>query len=299
VSADEFAAADDSSAVKKVTDARAEAISIRWLDDATVVLRQTKASHWEAPFLFLLFGTHRALLLDTGATEDPAEFPLRAVVDDLIETWLGRDVQNEPALNGPDERDPRRTDAYGLVVAHTHAHGDHIAGDSQFAERPRTVTVGTSVDAVVDFFGFSDWPNQLAQLDLGGRVIDLIPGPGHEPSAVVFFDAATRTLFTGDTIIPGRLYVRDAPTYRTTIGRLMSFAESHDVDQLLGCHIEMSSTPGVDFPVATVDQHDEAPLELPVSIIAEVRDAALEAGDRPMKIVRDRFILYNLVNATA
>lgn len=41
----------------------------------TVILRQNKSVHFEAPFLFLLFGNERALLLDTGATADPAHFP--------------------------------------------------------------------------------------------------------------------------------------------------------------------------------------------------------------------------------
>lgn len=38
--------------------------------------------------MFLLFGTDRVLLLDTGATEDPKLFPLRATVDELIGEWL-------------------------------------------------------------------------------------------------------------------------------------------------------------------------------------------------------------------
>ena len=61
-----------------------------WYDENTVILRQNKAIDYEAPFLFLLFGQQRAVLLDTGATAAPDLFPLRRVVDGLIETWLGR-----------------------------------------------------------------------------------------------------------------------------------------------------------------------------------------------------------------
>ncbi len=40
-------------------------------DAHTFILRQSKTVNFEAPFLFLLCGNERALLLDTGATADP------------------------------------------------------------------------------------------------------------------------------------------------------------------------------------------------------------------------------------
>ena len=46
-------------------------------------------------------------------------------MDQLVEQWL--------------DKHPR--DAYGLLVLHTHAHGDHVAGDAQFADRPDTLVV--------------------------------------------------------------------------------------------------------------------------------------------------------------
>jgi len=76
------------------------------------------AINFEAPFIYLLFGNTRALLLDTGATASPELVPVRSVVDSLIERWL--DVH------------PRSR--YQLLVLHTHGHGDHIAGDGQFRD---------------------------------------------------------------------------------------------------------------------------------------------------------------------
>ena len=252
-------------------------LEVTRLSASTVRLRQPKAAHWEAPFLFLLFGTERALLLDTGATADAERLPLRQTVDDLIAEWL---------------RSHPRTD-YGLVVAHTHSHGDHIAGDDQFAGRPHTTVVGTRVEDVIAFFGLHDWPEHPVVLSLGGRDIDVIPGPGHEPSAVVFFDRESGTLFTGDTVYPGRLYIRDRRAFRATIDRLIAFRDANGphVRVLRGCHVEMSSAPGVDYPVGTVEQPDEVPLDLPPTILDEVRLALDAETDAGRKVVRDRFIL--------
>jgi hypothetical protein len=73
-------------------------LQIHWYDENTVILRQNKAIDYEAPFLFLLFGEQRAVLLDTGATASPDFFPLRRVVDGLIESWLSRNPHSEYAL---------------------------------------------------------------------------------------------------------------------------------------------------------------------------------------------------------
>ena len=100
-------------------------IQVHHYDEHTVILRESKSVNFEAPFLYLLFGNDRALLLDSGATADPAKFPLRATIDQLVTRWLARN--------------PRST--YQLVVAHTHGHGDHVAGDAQFAGRPATTIV--------------------------------------------------------------------------------------------------------------------------------------------------------------
>src|SRR5580698_754517 len=65
-------------------------IQVHRYDEHTAILRQSKSVNYEAPFLFLLFGNERALLLDTGATADPQKFPLRETVDVLIAAWLAK-----------------------------------------------------------------------------------------------------------------------------------------------------------------------------------------------------------------
>src|SRR5690348_14044179 len=97
-------------------------IQVHWYDEHTVILRQNMAINYEAPFMFLMFGDDRAVLIDTGATASSEFFPLRTVIDALVTQWL--------------ERHPR--DDYPLLVLHSHSHGDHVAGDGQFADRPGT-----------------------------------------------------------------------------------------------------------------------------------------------------------------
>ena len=51
-------------------------LQVHRFDEHTFVLRQSKAVTYEAPFLYLLFGNDRALLLDTGAVADPRRMPV-------------------------------------------------------------------------------------------------------------------------------------------------------------------------------------------------------------------------------
>ena len=253
-------------------------LQVHAVDEHTYLLRQNKTTHYEGPFLALLLGADRALLLDTGATADAA-VPLRATVDALLAGWL--------------ERHPR--ERYPLVVAHTHAHGDHVAGDGQFAGRPDTVVVGHDVGAVREFFGFGDWPRDVVPFDLGGgRVLEVTGIPGHHEASIALFDPWTGVLFTGDTVYPGRLYVVDLPAFTDSLDRLVAFAAGRRVSHVLGCHVEMTTTPGKDYPLGTRYQPDEPPPQLPVTVLAAVRDAARAAAGRPGVLVHDTFLLVDV-----
>jgi glyoxylase-like metal-dependent hydrolase (beta-lactamase superfamily II) len=236
----------------------------------TFVLRQSKSVHWEAPFMYLFQGRERALLLDTGATEAPDRFPLRDTVDELI---------------GDQE----------LIVAHTHGHGDHVAADGQFADRPATVVVPKDVDAVRSFFGFAGWPTEIVTLELGGRLLEIFGIPGHHDASIAVFDPRSGFLVTGDTVYPGRLYVFDFPAFQDSLERMVMFAARRPVTRIMGCHIEMTTTPGVDYPMGTTHQPDEPPLPMTVAQLTAVRDAAAPLGDQPGIHVFDDFIIHHIV----
>ncbi|HEX5496485.1 MAG TPA: MBL fold metallo-hydrolase, partial [Mycobacteriales bacterium] len=253
------------------------AIQAHRVDPHTFVLRQNKAVHYEAPFLYLFCGNDRALLLDTGATAEADRFPLRATVEGILDDWLAEHPRN----------------SYELVVAHTHAHGDHVAADPQFADRPATTVVGLDVDAVRSFFGFTDWPAQVVTFDLGGRVLEVTGCPGHHDTSIAVYDRWSGFLVTGDTVYPGRLYVRDFPAFTASLDRLVALAGSRPVIRVMGCHVEMTRRPGRDFPIGATYQPGEAALPMTTDQLVALRDAARSVADRPGVHVFDDFVIFH------
>ena len=250
-------------------------IQVHACDEHTYILRQNMAVSYEAPFMFLLFGGSQALLLDTGATANPRFFPLRRTVDAIIDGWLA---------------DHPHPDDYGLLVLHTHSHSDHTAADGQFADRANTVVIGAKRDAAWPYFGFADEPESAVQVDLGGRVLDCLATPGHHEAAVTYYDRYSGILFTGDTVYPGRLYVFDWPGFVRSIDRLADWCTQRPVTYLLGCHIEMTTTPGVDYPVGWSYQPDEPPLQLTTDHLEQIQSMLKANNLQP-----DRYVLPQMI----
>lgn len=231
----------------------------------TWVFRQNKCIHYEAPFMFLFEGREKALLVDTGAPYGNKAFPLEEMIRGIIK-----------------EKE--------LIVVHTHTHGDHHAADSQFAGKPHTTVVGWSLEEVQAYFRLSGWPDQTARVALGDRDIEVIPIPGHDKASVAYYDPVSRLLLSGDSFYPGRLYVRDWDAFRKSIDRLSEFCVQHQVEYLVGNHIEMTMTFGKDYPTGTTFQPDEHPLPLRFDQLRILRDS-LNLMDVPARKVFDEFIV--------
>jgi len=247
--------------------------------DDTIILRENKCINYEGPFIYLLFGNDKVFMQDTGAApaaNSGIAFPIRETVQKVVNDWAKK--HGKASMQ--------------LLVTHSHAHGDHIGGDAQFAGQSNTTVVGTKVEDVQSFFGIRDWPNQLVTLDLGGRILDIIPIPGHEPTSIAVYDRRTKLLLTGDTLYPGRLYIRDWPAFKASIERLASFVKSHEISQVLGTHIEMSTKPGVDYPVRTTYQPEEHELAMKPAHILELYDAIMKMKDGPVRETHNDFIVY-------
>lgn len=185
----------------------------------TFVLRESLCATFEAPFIYLLLGSSKALLIDTGAVEDPKEMPLADTVRGLL------------PLVGASKMP--------LQVLHTHRHLDHRAGDLQFANLPGVQVVPAFLEDVRKHFGFN-WPEGLAQVELGDRTIDVIFTPGHDPTHVAFYDRNTGLFFSGDFLLPGRLLVDDSDEYLASAQRVADFISIRPITHVLGAHIEMN-----------------------------------------------------------
>ena len=181
-----------------------------------------------------------------------------------------------------------------LVVAHSHCHGDHHQGDAEFQDRPDTTVVGLYPKDVADFFKISDWPNEIVPYGLGGRVLDVIPTPGHQSAHVMVFDRKTRLLFSGDSLGPYRLYIpmNEAKTYRDSIDRVAALTKDKHVSWILGAHIEMTTKPGELIPDEASSHPDEHVLEIPYSSLAEPQTALHAMGDKLVQQAHRDFVIF-------
>lgn len=93
--------------------------------------------------------------------------------------------------------------------------------------------VGFDLEGVRRQYGFTDWPNGLARINLGERSIDVIPTPGHNETEVFFYDGSTGLFFSGDFLMPGRLLVDDANAYLTSAKRVAAFVSDRPVSVVL------------------------------------------------------------------
>ena len=240
---------------------------------AFYILRESGCTNYEKPFLYLIFGRDKALLVDTGAG---AAVDTAAVVRKLIAAWEKRNSHAGPIA---------------LVVAHSHGHGDHVSGDKGFAGMDNVTLVPATPEAEQKAFGIANWPEDAGSIDLGGRVIDVLAIPGHQPAHLAYYDRRTAILLTGDHLYPGRLYVSDFPAYLASTRRLVEFTATRPVAHILGCHIEQSTTPFVDYPVGTIYQPHEHALELGRAHLLELLAGLESMKDQPKKLALRDFTI--------
>jgi len=216
-------------------------LQVHTYEPQTFILRQSPCANFEGNFIYLLIGSDKALLIDTGAVADPQAMPLAKTIMELVP-----------------EKDHKKLP---LLVAHTHRHLDHRAGDPQFASLPSVQVVPFDLEGVRAFFGFSNWPNGIAHLDLGGRTVDVIPTPGHNQTHVAFYDSRTGILFSGDFLMAARLLIEDAAAYRESALRVVDFLKTRSLTHILGGHIELN-TAGRAFRFGSHHHPNEHRLEL-------------------------------------
>ncbi len=263
---------------KANTDAR---VQVHRYNEHTYILRQNPAVHWEAPFMYLLMGENRAVLFDVGATEESEYFPLREVVDRVLDRWQqANEVEDLTLLVMPLGSDAAQT-----------------AAMAQFSDRPNTTVVAADAASRAKVLG-ADWPTQ-GTLDLGGRMLDVMPSPGIDAQAISVYDRWTKVMFTGNTFYPGRLVIRDHLTYLDSLERLAKFAETHNVRSIWGGRIEMSAQPGMDYMLRTNFRPNERMLQMTTGDLVDAMGIVRLINGRRDIHIHDDFIVMHGVGRGA
>jgi hydroxyacylglutathione hydrolase len=217
------------------------------------ILRENGCVNYEKPFLYLFFGSQKAFLIDTGA----GETHVATAVSGVIEEWAARNHREAPPL----------------IVGHSHAHRDHTAGDAQFRARPNTTVLPLTLEATMQAYDIARWPEGPGKIDLGDRVLDVVPIPGHDVLSLAFYDRQTGILDAGDSLYPGRLYVKEFAAFGASTERMVRFTAGKIVTHIVGCHIEQSRTPYLDYKIGTKYQPDEHSLDLGRGELLELNEA--------------------------
>lgn len=144
--------------------------------DQDIVFRRIDEHTWEGnghlmynESVYLLEGNDKALLIDTGTRMHELDKVVAALTDKPV------------------------------MVALTHAHGDHAGGAVCFPEvwlHPAdTVLIAGSRNA---YKGKIHFLQDGETIDLGGRQIQVLHTPGHTPGSITFFDNDRHCGFSGD-----------------------------------------------------------------------------------------------------
>jgi hydroxyacylglutathione hydrolase len=237
------------------------------------ILRESGCLNAEKPFLYLIFGDSKALLVDTGVVPDGSRTPIPTapVILDLMAKWTAK----------------KRHAPVSLVVIHSHSHSDHTAADDQFKTLPNVQFIAATPAAIQKATGIATWPTSTGSLDLGQRIVDVIPIPGHDAASIAIYDRKTGNLLSGDSLYPGRLYVADGQinAYAESAERLVQFVSTRPIAHVLGAHIEQGRRAYFDYPLDTKYQPDEHELALTRAHVFELREAFRKMNGTPTTVV--------------
>ena len=190
------------------------------IDESTFIISEYK--HWEETHCYLLIGSDRALLIDTG---------------------LGICNIYEQV---------RKLTAKPVTAIATHIHWDHIGGHKYFpdfyaheaeldwlngkfplpvqaVQNMLTERCELPEDFDINKYDiFQGEPSRVLDdgdtIDLGGRTIQALHTPGHSPGHLCFWDAEKGYLFSGDLVYEGTLFANypstDPQSYLTSLEKI-------------------------------------------------------------------------------
>ncbi|MCD7763761.1 MAG: MBL fold metallo-hydrolase [Lachnospiraceae bacterium] len=163
---------------------------------------QTLAIENQGVRFFLLTGSQKGLLIDSGMTTENAKEIAESLTD------------------------------LPLQLINTHADIDHIAGNDAFD------TVLMHPAEYVNYFGQRAshpsptpvWDGDI--IDLGGRPLRVITQPGHTPGSIALLDINQRVLFSADSIQDGEIFLfgpmRNLIGYRQSLDKVWACRSEYD-----------------------------------------------------------------------
>lgn len=152
---------------------------------------------------FLLTGTERALLIDSGMNTPNA----REIAEGLT--------------------------GLPLELLNTHADRDHVAGNVGFETFYMHPAEGSNYyhGPVASGQMLPVWDGGV--LDLGGRTLEVIHIPGHTPGSIALLDTEKRVLYSGDSVQAGNIFMfgvqREFHAYVASMARLEGLMDRFDV----------------------------------------------------------------------
>ncbi|MBQ9887392.1 MAG: MBL fold metallo-hydrolase [Lachnospiraceae bacterium] len=176
-------------------------------------------NHW-ANFMYLLIGSQKAMLIDTGS----ADGNIREIVESITD---------KP-----------------VIVVNTHGHFDHTGGNSCWPDawmsREAAMYAKEPFSPIHrEWFEEKDYPDyeihELSDgeiIELGDRQVKVLAIGAHSEGSLAFLDYNTRAMFTGDEIESGQVlwFVRDrnisakevAALHKKNMEKLKAYRDSYD-----------------------------------------------------------------------
>ena len=166
--------------------------------------------------IFILAGSEKALVIDTGMSALPVQDIVRQVTD------------------------------LPVMLLNTHADPDHIAGNDAFGEffmHPSEAIVYHNIHhrkgKILPVFDGDE-------IDLGNRKLRVIHLPGHTPGSIAVLDISSRVLISGDPIQEhGRIFMfgahRSMPDYIASLEKLETMIS--DIDEIWPSHADLPLSP--------------------------------------------------------
>ena len=184
--------------------------------------------NWQEVISYLIIGTKKALLFDTGMGLDS----IQAVVKQL--TPLPVTVINSHTHFDHIGGNADFSNILGIDTAYTHKNSkgwSHESIKQEVSPAALCPEKLSSVDTAsyhIRPYSITGFIRDGSVIDLGGRELEVIMIPGHTPDGVALLDRKAGLLWTGDTYYEGPLWLffpgTDLDAFERSISRIASFA---------------------------------------------------------------------------